>query len=114
VLPAPVVPIERRPTSTEAQPVVVRKPAALAASAAPAAEERVYARNELPEEIRRQLPPLTVGGSIYSSNPANRFLVINGQVVHEKGELGPEHVLEQIKLKSAVLRFKGYRYEINY
>jgi general secretion pathway protein B len=107
-------PIERRPTSTEVQAVVVRKPAAPAASAAPAAEERVYARNELPEEIRRQLPALTIGGSIYSLNPANRFLVLNGLVVHEKGEVGPEHVLEQIRLKSAVLRFKGYRYEINY
>jgi general secretion pathway protein B len=106
-------PIERRPTSTEVQPVA-RKPAAPAASAAPAVEERVYARNELPDEIRRQLPALTIGGSIYSSNPANRFLVINGLVVYEKGELGPEHVLELIKPKAAVLRFKGYRYEINY
>ena len=110
----PEHPIERRPTSTEVQPGIVRKTAAPAASAAPAAEERVYARNELPEEIRRQLPVFAIGGSIYSSNPANRFLVINGQVVHEKGELGPEHVLEQIKLKSAVLRFKGYHYEITY
>lgn len=106
-------PIERRPTSAEAL-AAARKAAAPAASAAPAVEERIYARNELPDEIRRQLPTLTIGGSIYSSNPANRFLVINGQVVHEKGELGAGHVLEQIRLKSAVLRFKGYRYEINY
>jgi general secretion pathway protein B len=127
--PPPVAPIEQRPTSIEA----ARKPAppARAASAAaapgaaapgaappaalpsaPVADTRIYARHELPDDIRRQLPALSIGGSIYSPTPANRFVVVNGVVVHEGGEVGPEHVLEQIKLKSAVLRFKGYRYEI--
>jgi general secretion pathway protein B len=123
--PPPVAPIEQRPTSVEA----ARKPAlparaasasaaseaaARAAAPASAAEARIYARHELPDEIRRQLPALSIGGSIYSPSPTNRFVVINGLVVHEGGEVGPEHVLEQIKLKSAVLRFKGYRYEILY
>ncbi len=116
ILTVPDRPIERRPTSNEVLPAQRKPaaPAAPAASAAPAVEERIHARNELPDEIRRQLPAIALGGSIYSPNPANRFLVINGLVVHEKGEIGPDHVLEQINLKSAVLRFKGYRYEINY
>ena len=87
-------------------------PAASAASAA--AATRVYAQNELPDTIRRELPQIVVGGSIYSDNPANRFLVINGQVFHEGDKLGPELWLDQIKLKAAVLRFKGYRYGITY
>jgi general secretion pathway protein B len=114
---APERPIEQKPTASELQ-AAARKPAAPAASAAAApasaAESRVYARHELPDEIRNQLPALAVSGSIYSPNPANRFVIINGQVVHEKGEVAPGHVLEQIKLKAAVLRFKGYRYEITY
>jgi general secretion pathway protein B len=124
-LPEPAViapalpPIEQRPTA-EAAAAAARKaasrasaPSAVAAPAS-AASTRIYARNELPEEIRRQLPNLSIGGSIYSPSPANRFVVINGQVVHENGEIGPDHVLETIRLKSAVLRFKGYRYEINF
>ncbi|WP_197028844.1 general secretion pathway protein GspB, partial [Methylibium sp. T29-B] len=79
-----------------------------------AAEGRVHTVAELPDDIRRQLPAIAVGGSIYSAEAANRFLIINGQIFHEKDKLGPELVLEQIKLKAAVLRFKGYRYEITY
>jgi general secretion pathway protein B len=90
--------------------VAVAKPPAKAASA----EARIYTQSELPDEIRRQLPQIVVSGSIYSATPANRFLVINGQVFHEGDKLAPELWLEQIKLKAAVLRFKGYRYGINY
>lgn len=120
------MPIEQRPTAAEAAAAARRaaaaaaRPSATGAAAAAATASaagapggaRLYARHELPEEIRRQLPPVVVGGSIYSPSPANRFVVINGQVVHEGGEIGPDHVLEAIRLKSAVLRFKGYRYEI--
>lgn len=75
---------------------------------------RVYARSELPEEIRRQLPELSIGGSIYSQDRANRFLIINGQVFYEGSQPTPGLLLEQIGLKSAVLRYKDYRYSINY
>jgi general secretion pathway protein B len=122
--PPPVAPIERRPTSTDAarkappsRGAAASAPpesAPRAAAAAATGDTRIHARHELPDEIRRQLPALSIGGSIYSPSPANRFVVINGVVVREGGEVGPDHVLEQIKLKSAVLRFKGYRYEILY
>lgn len=115
-------PIEQRPTAAEVAAAArqaaaaASRPAAAGAkpatSASAAGDARIYARHELPEDIRRQLPTVTVGGSIYSASPANRFVVINGQVVHEGGEIGPDHVLETIRLKSAVLRFKGYRYEL--
>ena len=70
--------------------------------------------NELPENIRRELPQLVIGGAMYSKTPANRMLILNGQVFHEGDKVGGELVLEQIKLKSAVLAYKGYRYNINY
>jgi general secretion pathway protein B len=110
VLPAP---IERRPTTSEAASAERQAAASAAAASAPAAE-RIYARHELPEEIRRQLPPITVSGSMFSPDPASRFLIVNGQVVHEKAELGPGHVLVQIKLRAAVLRFRNVLYEITY
>lgn len=81
-----------------------------AADAAPAA--RVYARDELPEPIRSQLPALAIGGSMYSPNPANRTLIIDGRVVREGEQVARELWLEQIKLKGAVLKFRGYLFEV--
>jgi general secretion pathway protein B len=110
------------PAVAATTPVPARKPkptpaaasAATASAAAPAAEERVYAMNELPDDIRRQLPNLSVGGSMYSTTPASRLVIINGQVLHEGERLTPELVLQQIRLKAAVFAFKGYRFTITF
>lgn len=83
-------------------------------AAASAAEPRIYQLSELPDDIRRELPTLAVGGAMYSQNPANRMLIVNGQTFHEGDKLGPNLSLQQIRLKSAVLEYKGYRYGITY
>lgn len=109
--PAPAVATRKLPAAA----TVASVPAAAKTSAkASEPEARVSALSELPEEIRRELPALAVGGSIYSKSAANRMLVINGQVFHEGDELAAGLTLEQIKQKAAVLKFKGYRYEITY
>lgn len=79
-----------------------------------APEERVYTQKELPDDIRTSLPVLTVGGATYSENPANRMLIVNGALFHEGDKLAPEVTLQHIKLRSAVLSYRGYRYVINY
>ncbi len=79
-----------------------------------ASSPRIHALDELPAEIRRQIPALVIGGASYSSNPSSRMLIVNGQVFHERDRLTPDLQLQQIRLKSAVLDFKGYRYEIKY
>jgi general secretion pathway protein B len=93
--------------STSTAPVTI-KPAPVEGTT----DNRVYAQSELPDDIRRQLPLIAVGGSMYSPVPANRILIINGQVLHEGERITPEVQLVQIKLKAAVLAFKGYRYEL--
>jgi general secretion pathway protein B len=86
-----------------------------AAAASPAVTvSRIYTMSELPEEIRRQVPNISVGGSMYSPVPANRILFINGTVFHEGDKLAPDLVLQQIRLKAAVLSFKDYRYLLNF
>ena len=81
---------------------------------APAAAERVHALNELPDDVRRAVPNFTFGGAVYSDNAANRMLIINGQLFNEGGQPSAGVVLDQIRLKSAVFRYRGYRYEIPY
>ena len=72
------------------------------------------AASALPEEIRKQLPTLVTGGAMYSEAPANRMLILNGQLFHEGDKVAPNLVLEQIKLRGAVLSYKGNRYSISY
>jgi len=122
--PTPPTPPNRSiAAKTEPTPLPVRKPkpALPASSAAPSADakpaaagDKVYTVAELPDDIRRQLPNVAVGGSMYSSKPADRILIINGQVLHEGDKVAPDLVLQQIRLKTALMNFKGYRYTIDF
>jgi len=113
--PWPAAPLPAPVLASPPKAAMVAHPAPTAASSSAAAPaERVYAQHELPDDIRRQLPTLTVGGSMYSDEPARRMLIINGQIYHEHDQLAPELTLEQIKLKAAVLKYKTYRYSISF
>jgi general secretion pathway protein B len=122
-LPAPeVLPAAPPPAAPVAPPAAplreARKPApALAASSpapAAAAPDRLLSVNELPADVQRDLPKLAISGGVYSDNPAQRMLIVNGQVVGEGAEPAPGVVLEQIRAKTAVLRYRGYRYAVAY
>lgn len=108
----------RRTAAVKEAPVRRAPPvtAAASAAAAPRAEpaKRIYRQAELPEDIRRALPRLSIGGSIYSESAASRMIIINGQVMHEGERVGPDLELHQIRMKEAVLDFRGYRYEVPY
>ena len=116
---SPAAAAEARPAKPSVTVVATAPPraASVPAKAEPAAstaEGRIYAQAELPPDIRRQLPPLVIGGSMYSENAANRMLIVNGQLFHENEKPATEVTLEKIKLKSAVLRFRDYRFEVSY
>jgi general secretion pathway protein B len=121
---APVAPPAPAAEARPAAPPVAAKPASVVRSAvakppprqasAAAAGDRIYAQHELPEEIRRGLPQIAVNGSMYSPDREGSFIIINGQIFHENDNIAPDLSLEQIKLKAAVLKYKGYRYTITY
>lgn len=96
----------------EAQPAALPPSAAVARPVA--AERPLPTLQELPEELRRQLPALTSGGAMYSATPANRMLIVNGQLLHEGDAVAPGLLLEQIRLNAAVLSFKGQRFSIKF
>ena len=123
--PAPVTPppVQATAPKPEAAPAVRKPkptpppptPVTATADAKPAASgEKVYTLAELPDDIRRQLPAVSVGGSMYSPKAADRILIVNGQVLHEGDRIAPELTLQQIRMKAAVLSFKGYRYTIGF
>ncbi|WP_127996365.1 general secretion pathway protein GspB [Piscinibacter defluvii] len=108
-LPPPTpVPVARAPAA-KAEPAAPR-----AAASAPAAEPRIPALRELPEDLRRQIPPLNVGGSTWSANAASRFVILNGQLLRENDPVNPELTLRQIRQRSLVLEFRGQRFEFGF
>ena len=108
-LPAPQPAASGSPFLPPVPPPVVAPPAP-APAPMPAAEAPIPRLAELPESVRRELPKLAIGGSVYSDDPANRMVIINGEVLREGARLGADLVLEQIGPRELVLRFKGQRY----
>lgn len=69
---------------------------------------------KLPESMRAQVPKMNFGGAMHSDNPANRMLIINGQLFHEGDTVSPDLVLQEIQLKSATFRYRGYRHTVQF
>ncbi|HEY0588290.1 MAG TPA: general secretion pathway protein GspB, partial [Pseudoduganella sp.] len=81
--------------------------------AAPApAEEQVQFLRELPEPIQRAIPQITLGGYMYSKNPADRLLLIDKVLRKEGEEVAPGLILDKLQPKQAIFSFRGYRYRV--
>ena len=91
-------------------PVVAAAPVPAAASAA--APLRVPTLAELSPEQRRELPPLVMGGSIWSESALSRFVIVNGQVVREGEAAAPGVTVEKIAPKSVLLKWRELRFEV--
>lgn len=92
----------------------LRTPIHVDPAATSVTSEKVPTLAELPQEVRRTLPTLSVSGAMYSDSPASRMLLINNRVFHEGDQPAAGLVLEEIRLKSAVFRFQGQRFSVNY
>ena len=90
------------------------RPSRKEAAKPPAVEARVYLVSELPEPIRRELPSLVISGGSYSSNPAQRLIIVNNQVFTEGSQPAAGVVVQRIEPSAAVLSFQGYWYRLGY
>ena len=95
-----------------ARPMEKKHPAEIK-TAEPAAPPPPTLR-ELPDNIRRDIPPLTIGGYIYSGNKEDRSVIINGRLLHEGEEAAPGLTLEKMMPNGMVLNFRGHRYRSSY
>jgi general secretion pathway protein B len=116
-MPAPVAAAPAvEPLRVTPKPAPAPPPAAVAAApkVEPAASSpgRITPLRELPEATRRAMPPLVIGGSMYSAQPSQRLVILNGQVFHEGAQVGADLVVEQIRPKSVVLNYKQQRFEM--
>lgn len=112
IVPPPAATTEAPRRVAPPAPAPVVAPARVAATAPGA--DRVIPIDQLSAEQRRGLPQLTIGGAIYSDQPAARMLLVGGQLLHEGDAAAPGVTLERIGPRSAVLRWRELRYEVPY
>jgi general secretion pathway protein B len=71
-----------------------------------------------PAPVASGLPPdapkVAISGGVYSPSPAQRMLIVNGQVFNEGSEVAPGVTVEKIEPRTAVLKFRGSRYTVAY
>lgn len=92
--------------ATAAAPAPGARAAPPAATAAPDPATAVRL-SDLPAEMRAQLPVLAVQAAMYSDQPSQRLLVVNGQALGQGAAIAPDLVIESIGLNSSVLVFRG-------
>jgi general secretion pathway protein B len=80
----------------------------------PIVDENLRTLQQLPETLQREVPKVTVGGYIYSPNPADRLLLVDKMLRREGEELAPGLVLERLRPKYAVMNYRGTRYRVAY
>lgn len=69
---------------------------------------------ELPEDIRRQIPAMAISGAVYSDNPAQRLLLVNGQVLTQGSQAAPDVTLVEIRPTSSVFNFRGTQFRLGH
>lgn len=125
--PAPTLPVApkrieppTRPTALPEQPRPTPPPAVRPSQASDEAASRpataavVPPIETLPEGLRRNLPPMSVGGSIYADRPVDRILIVNGQLLKEGDAIDGRVVLESIGRQSAIWRLGEQRFSTKF
>lgn len=65
---------------------------------------------DLPLSVRQHIPAMEFSAHIYSSNPLQRSLMINGRFLEEGSQVTRELFLSEITSDGAVFDFQGYRF----
>jgi len=63
--------------------------------------------DELPFDVRQHIPALEFSAHVYSSNPLQRSIVINGRFMEEGDRLAAELFLSEITPDGAIFDFQG-------
>lgn len=111
---------DRRPVLRHAHPSVAPRPrqqtppSVPAKPSATANEAPLPTLHELPDAIRQKIPPLATSGYLYSGNPADRSVVLNGRLLREGDQVTPDLKLERLRPDGMVLNYQGHRFRTGY
>ena len=87
-------------------------PAAASAAVPASAPARIPKLAELPDAARAGMPPLTLGGIVHAAVPAQRLVILGGQVFHEGERPAPELLVQEIRPRTVVLSWRGQAFEL--
>lgn len=74
---------------------------------------RIEEVDELPEEVRNNLPAMTFSFHVFSSTPQQRTIIINNRRLREGEEVSAGLMLQQITEDGVVLLFERHRIHIS-
>jgi len=64
----------------------------------------------LPDAIRADVPEITFSVLVYAADPADRFVLINGQRLGEGDSLKPGLVVKEIRRDGVVFSYRLYQF----
>lgn len=88
------------------------RPAASAPAGAAVAATPPPVSAAVPDAVRAALPPIEVTVHVWNPNPASRFIVIDGNILHAGDEIAPGVRLLAITRDGETVSFRGYRIEL--
>jgi general secretion pathway protein B len=101
----PTTPATPAKTAVSAPPATPASPVIVAPAAAPLLAD-------LPQDLRSQIPKITITGSVYSDSPAQRLLLVNNLVLAQGAQVASDLTLEEIQRRNSVFNFKGTRFRV--
>jgi len=74
--------------------------------------EEVIEMNQLPSDIKSELPKVSVNTHIYSNDPSSRIVNINGIILREGEDVAKGLTLDEITSSGVILRYKDHYFRI--
>ncbi len=79
----------------------------------PPANGRIVKLDELPPDIRKDIPDLKVSAHFFSTDHQARFARVNDRILHEGESLSEGLKVDEINASGTVFNYRGYRFQIN-
>jgi len=68
--------------------------------------------SQLPTDVKKELPDITINGHIYSDQKSARIANINGYITREGDKVSSGLILDEITTAGIILSYKEYRFRI--
>ncbi|HSB95998.1 MAG TPA: general secretion pathway protein GspB [Spongiibacteraceae bacterium] len=103
----------RPPVATVIPEYTSITPNSSAATVPSVSSSRIEEVDELPEDVRNNLPAMTFSFHVYSTNPQQRTIIINNRRMREGDEISAGLVLQEITEDGVILQYAQHRVHIS-
>ena len=57
---------------------------------------------------------MAISGAVYSDNPSQRLLLVNGQVLNQGSQVAPDLTVVEIHANNSEFNFRGTRFRVGH